>query len=718
MANCSFDLILVIDESGSMRRDSRAAIADAVLREFINQMGDKSRIGVIDFDTSAESLQDLASKSELQSQIDRLVAETRSSGGTDLETGIGLAKQVIASRTTLTSNPTFIAAITDVTRYPGSDVDFAIMTGISTSPNYGSKLRLNALRESDAPQIVSRVYSIICPQPQDVDVEFKTTITPTIPTDQLEASEILLDGKSIGKGQALIKLLEGTTHTVEFKKPHHPDYTFSDGKPMRASFTVPTGGRTVESVFVATKNPTGYLTIKTTYSPSISDKNLHGEILLNGTKPLNLAIPQDPDSEYYVIGTGESAKLQLTPGNYVISFKDIKVSGMVYKTPPPVVVNVKEGDNQVITREYVGKYIPPDYWLKEIEDINKRKIKQEYTVGMFSDNISNLTSFFTASNGESLDRHYTHVYHENPDTSATSSIQFSLAYGHYAGSGSNDEGGQISDTPTRAIYGQYRSIVLGTADSKFNLTGEDTDSIYVLSFQKDRRFDGADINALEVNLAHLSGSEYIAGNDMSTHTGSNVQLSGTGEVLRLITDSKISDGDRTYAGTVYNIVSGSIEDGVYSGSSPHYYGKLYSDLGFILLDGVKLDASASFGTVTTREVDGDNTKKLFKSISGSAQFTDASGDVLGMKARSTEQQILDMFFLEVRNWEFNYSNNPTFRHDTNGSILPDFQKQPITYPTSIGLYNENKELVAIGKVSSPEKNSFTEEVSFAVKLKY
>ena len=408
--------------------------------------------------------------------------------------------------------------------------------------------------------------------------------------------------------------------------------------------------------------------------------------------------------------------------------------------------------------------IPDSNWLKQINPIDNRKYVFDITEGLFSNNVRNLITFFTGSTSENYSRYYTHVYDENPKTSLTSSIQFSIAYGHSGGSGSLDEGNKINITPTRAIYSQYRNLVLGRPDVKFNLTGRDTDSIYVINYQSKRLKDRLDAGVLELNIAHLSGSQFLAGGGtIATHTGSNVKLAGNNRVLRLIDDSKINiNPDYTDVGYSYNIVSGTLETGVYNESNPHYYGKLIPSLGIVLLDGNKLDLSASFATSKASEIDGYNAIKLYKSFSGSALIQDISGDYLGMKARRVIREYNDYYFIRVNNKEFNFTNNNSYfiynkkddgidfitvgdrkiirrpgdlsmpldpnspegrelakrLTETNGEIYENFVNNPQVYITTVGLYNAQRELVAVGKLAKPILKNFTEESIFTVKLKY
>jgi hypothetical protein len=396
--------------------------------------------------------------------------------------------------------------------------------------------------------------------------------------------------------------------------------------------------------------------------------------------------------------------------------------------------------------------VPETFWLKTINPIDSKKYIFDITEGLFSNNERNLVTFFTGSTSENYSRYYTHIYDENPKTSLTSSIQFSIAYGHSGGSGSLDEGNKINITPTRAIYSQYRNLVLGRADVKFNLAGKETDSIYVINYQSDRLKDRLDAGVLELNIAHLSGSRFLAGGGTrATHIGSNVKLAGTNRVLRLIDDSKTNiNPDYTDVGYSYNIVSGTLETGVYNESKPHYYGKLIPSLGIVLLDGDKLDLSASFATSNASEIEGYNAIKLYKSFSGSALIQDISGDYLGMKARRIIREYNDYYFIRINNREFNFTNNNSYfiynkKEDSrrpgdlsmpldpnspegialakrltenNGEIYENFVNNPQVYITTVGLYNAQRELVAVGKLAKPILKNFTEESIFTVKLKY
>jgi hypothetical protein len=75
--------------------------------------------------------------------------------------------------------------------------------------------------------------------------------------------------------------------------------------------------------------------------------------------------------------------------------------------------------------------------------------------------------------------------------------------------------------------------------------------------------------------------------------------------------------------------------------------------------------------------------------------------------------------VRARNGEFNYSSNPSFISGSTGAILYDlFINNPSTYITTIGLYNDSNELLAVAKLSKPLKKDFTKEALVRVKLDF
>ena len=355
-----------------------------------------------------------------------------------------------------------------------------------------------------------------------------------------------------------------------------------------------------------------------------------------------------------------------------------------------------------------------------VDDVLANNI-ETVTRGLFNGtagSTGSLQVFYTSSTATAIQNTYFREIYS--DTSNTYP-QFSVAYGNYNGSGSSDLTGNLNnDTPSRAIYKQYAQLLLPPTDTRFTINGTDTDHIYVINFNRARFREKLDPGNLEINLAKLSGSAFAN----NVHTGSNVRVLPTaqgGGVIRLIDDSSTASPSIGEAGQVYNIVSGTIDDGtvIFNSSAPVYYGLMYPQFGIAILNADTLNSNVGFNTVTGSGVQGDNAIKIITSLSASVALGAPAGDDYGLQARSSEQVKSTYYFTRVKNGEYNYSNNPTFTSGSLGALrYSTFISDPQTYITTVGLYNDRRELLAVAKLSRPLLKSFTREALIKVKLDF
>jgi hypothetical protein len=82
-----------------------------------------------------------------------------------------------------------------------------------------------------------------------------------------------------------------------------------------------------------------------------------------------------------------------------------------------------------------------------------------------------LSTFYTSS---TYTEYYTDIYNNLPSATG-SEVQFSVQYGHIAGSGSVAINSVVRGySPSRVVYGQYRNLVYGTEDTNFSFDGGNT----------------------------------------------------------------------------------------------------------------------------------------------------------------------------------------------------------------------------------------------------
>jgi len=339
------------------------------------------------------------------------------------------------------------------------------------------------------------------------------------------------------------------------------------------------------------------------------------------------------------------------------------------------------------------------------DDVVENLDSDVVTAALFSENQGEITGMFTSSaQSQSSGEYYLDVYQKDPSRNNNQEIQFALAFGHYAGSGSQPpQYTSVGFTPSKAVYTQYANTLLNAGDNRFTVNNVHPNSkanlemIYAINFQRTRMKEKIDPGNWEL---HVSGTQYP---------------------IKLIDDSTVSDGTVTEAGRQYFIRSGTIDAGVMA-SNTYHYGLVYPDMGVLILDPMAISGSArirvnssSFAyTSTAVTVSNANTTDFFTHLSGSG-----TAQVGYLAARNKETIHSTHYFIRVKNNEFNFSNNPTFTSGSTGTFAnASYFRDPKSYVTSIGLYNDNNELLAIAKLSKPLLKTFSREALVRVKLEF
>jgi hypothetical protein len=306
-----------------------------------------------------------------------------------------------------------------------------------------------------------------------------------------------------------------------------------------------------------------------------------------------------------------------------------------------------------------------------------------------------LTAFYSSSVelAYSSSNYYWNVYQNATSAASSSDAHFAIAFGDYLGRGgvTGSQAGYTgnltgSRTPTKAIYSQYKSLLLLPTDELFTFGSTSSNSIFVVNFNRARYKEKLDPGNWELALNGSSGTRTFIDN-----SGAN-------------TNPTISQ-----SGRVFSIVSGSITGG---SASSTVYGLAYPDVGILVFHPAAISSSIGLAFSTASYVAAgmnSNIGKFFTAISGGASF----------QARTEENISSTYYFVRVAHNEFNYSNNPTF---TTGSLnairYSMFHSDPRVYITSVGLYNNDNELLAIAKMSRPILKSFTREALIRVRLDF
>ena len=78
-----------------------------------------------------------------------------------------------------------------------------------------------------------------------------------------------------------------------------------------------------------------------------------------------------------------------------------------------------------------------------------------------------------------------------------------------------------------------------------------------------------------------------------------------------------------------------------------------------------------------------------------------------------------IYFCRANHNEFNYSSNPTYLSESKLRVKGDnIMAPPKSYPTTVGLYSADNELLAVAKLSEPLRKDPTNELTLRVRLDY
>lgn len=304
--------------------------------------------------------------------------------------------------------------------------------------------------------------------------------------------------------------------------------------------------------------------------------------------------------------------------------------------------------------------------------------------GLWSGDTNELSTFYTSS----VTGSYCDIYKDDPNVNTSASVQFSIEYGHVSGSGSTAiNTGVPVNTITRVIYGQYRNLVYGSENNVFTFDGVESPNIFIINVNRSRYKES--LRPGSFNLKLTSGSNSLLLTDNSND----------------VTTTSFIDSTR-----YYTIVSGSNgnESANALNNPSGSYGLFLPDIGIIILNVRALEVPVSSGGINLITGSSNNNLLLYNIIKNGGSF----------KLQSQETVSSRYFFTRVKNAEFNYTTNPSIIDDKGNLLYSTLIDNPQTYITTVGLYNDNNELLAVAKLSQPLVKDFTKELLMRIKLEY
>ena len=349
------------------------------------------------------------------------------------------------------------------------------------------------------------------------------------------------------------------------------------------------------------------------------------------------------------------------------------------------------------------------------------------TTGIFSNGVGTLagSSMYTSSISASNKLYYYAIQDGDTDTTATK--RFDVSYGHYASSGSDLSAGvNASHHETKVIYKQFANILLNDPHGKFYTHHATSsveaskvydDDIYILAVDQDVMKDEIDGNfTIALSASFNAGAAGPSGSTLhlTDYSGSSYSTrQGTYRPIVSGSGGTVNDLDITYGNFwpewgILTLSANQLSKSRVSGPVGNTEsGSLGSHTHWGLAPDTRTTVRTKAGTGNYFTAGADNAHKLWRSIN--------AGSVTLRTVQNLNQTI---YYCRAFHNEFNWSSNPTYTESGSSTldIIGAMRGDPVVYATSVGLYNSREELLAIAKLSQPQKKSHSKELVFAVKV--
>jgi len=280
----------------------------------------------------------------------------------------------------------------------------------------------------------------------------------------------------------------------------------------------------------------------------------------------------------------------------------------------------------------------------------------------------------------------------------------------------------------QANYNQMAKVLLGHDASgqilKFSLDADASISNNILhnaiflNFARTQFKDKIKSGTFKI-LVNVSGASDVYLSDTSGTVGPTVREAQTGEVGLLYVSGAATTSGLTSS---LNVTGGLVfyEAGI-AVISPYIFSKY----------GINAPPSSSNDTFDTNSsgiltnigyFSGSTTVgATFVSSSTpiSASAYGFSSNLLTASFQAVTELNSTVYFCRAFNNEFNYSSNPTYLSSSQIIVKEgDPMNQPVSYITSVGLYDDNNQLLAVAKLSEPIKKTPDTELIARVRLDF
>lgn len=299
-------------------------------------------------------------------------------------------------------------------------------------------------------------------------------------------------------------------------------------------------------------------------------------------------------------------------------------------------------------------------------------------------NVKYFKNVASGSAGVDLGGYWQSCYDASP-TSSLSSPLLDITFGYATGSSYNVAATATSSQSDKIkIYRQWAAALLGNPDSTFTIGSTSRKEAVFISFRRNLSKDEIKKGTVALTINSATPTQYTA-----SDAGASVNFQQT------------VGGD--YAPLKYNGTGSEV-------------GQVWYNAGVVILH-----PDTAWGAIPVWSASMAKTLINVQSSGNINQVVDGVRTHIEQININNQTNLQSsVYFCRAFNNEFNYSSNPTFA-DSNGLIRVVSGSNILTtrtYITTIGLYDENDNLLAVGKTNKPVLKSPETEATFRLRLDF
>lgn len=280
---------------------------------------------------------------------------------------------------------------------------------------------------------------------------------------------------------------------------------------------------------------------------------------------------------------------------------------------------------------------------------------------------------------------YWQTSYDSSPTASLSSPLLDITFGHSTGSVYNVAATTTSSQSDKVkIHRQFAAVLLGNPDATFRIGGVNRTEAVFIAFKRNLIKDEIKKGTVAITINSTAPTQYTASD---AGAAANFQESLGGD----------------YAPLKYNGTGSEV-------------GQVWYNAGVIVLHPDTAWGAVSLwsGTLAKTLINVQSSGCINNVVDGVRSHIEQ----INVNNQTNLQS--SIYFCRAFNNEFNYSSNPTFT-DNNGLIVVTSGSNVLTtctYVTTIGLYDENDNLVAVGKTNKPVLKSPETESIFRLRLDF